>query len=106
MLGIHDLWIFVIFSGLLLNIAPGPDISYIVGAACSMGWRGRRAAALGISGGCLSMFSLRDRPVGAVSGLVGGIHIGEMGWCWPISAMSCERCCFSLAPRATTEMPQ
>jgi len=52
MLGIHDLWIFVI-SGLLLNIAPGPDIAYIVGRSVQMGWRGGAAAALGISGGCL-----------------------------------------------------
>jgi threonine/homoserine/homoserine lactone efflux protein len=52
MLGIHDFWIFVI-SGLLLNIAPGPDIAYIVGRSVQMGWRGAAAAALGISGGCL-----------------------------------------------------
>ena len=36
MLGIHDFWIFVI-SGLLLNIAPGPDIAYIVGRSMQMG---------------------------------------------------------------------
>lgn len=52
MLGIHDLGIFVI-SGLLLNIAPGPDIAYIVGRSVQMGWRGGAAAALGISAGCL-----------------------------------------------------
>jgi threonine/homoserine/homoserine lactone efflux protein len=52
MLGIHDLWLFII-SGLVLNVAPGPDIAYIVGCSLQMGWRGGIAAALGISSGCL-----------------------------------------------------
>jgi threonine/homoserine/homoserine lactone efflux protein len=52
MFGIHDLWLFII-SGLLLNIAPGPDIAYIVGRSLQLGWRGGAAAALGISAGCL-----------------------------------------------------
>jgi threonine/homoserine/homoserine lactone efflux protein len=52
MLGIHDLWLFII-SGLLLNVAPGPDIAFIVGRSVQMGWRGGAAAALGISSGCL-----------------------------------------------------
>jgi threonine/homoserine/homoserine lactone efflux protein len=52
MLGIHDLWLFIA-SGLLLNVAPGPDIAYIVGRSVQMGWRGGAAAALGISTGCL-----------------------------------------------------
>jgi threonine/homoserine/homoserine lactone efflux protein len=52
MLGIHELWLFII-SGLLLNIAPGPDTAYIVGRSVQMGWRGGAAAALGISAGCL-----------------------------------------------------
>jgi threonine/homoserine/homoserine lactone efflux protein len=51
MLGIHELWLFVI-SGLLLNITPGPDTAYIVGRSVQMGWRGGVAAALGISTGC------------------------------------------------------
>jgi len=50
--GIHDLWLFIV-SGLLLNIAPGPDIAYIVGRSVQLGWRGGAAAALGISAGCL-----------------------------------------------------
>ena len=29
MLGIHDFWLFLA-SGLLLNIAPGPDSAYVV----------------------------------------------------------------------------
>jgi threonine/homoserine/homoserine lactone efflux protein len=52
MLGIHELWLFII-SGLLLNITPGPDTAYIVGRSVQMGWRGGAAAALGISAGCL-----------------------------------------------------
>jgi len=52
MLGIHDLWLFMA-SGLLLNVAPGPDTAYIVGRSVQLGWRGGAAAALGISTGCL-----------------------------------------------------
>jgi threonine/homoserine/homoserine lactone efflux protein len=53
MWGIHDFWLFLI-SGLLLNIAPGPDSAYVVGRGVQMGWRGGVAAALGISTGCLT----------------------------------------------------
>jgi threonine/homoserine/homoserine lactone efflux protein len=52
MLGIHDLWLFIL-SGLVLNITPGPDTAYIVGRSVQMGWRGGAAAALGICTGCL-----------------------------------------------------
>lgn len=52
MLGIHDLWLFII-SGLILNVTPGPDTAYIVGRSAQFGWRGGAAAALGISAGCL-----------------------------------------------------
>ena len=52
MLGIHDLWLFIL-SGLLLNITPGPDTAYIVGRSLQMGWRGGAAAAIGIGCGCL-----------------------------------------------------
>jgi threonine/homoserine/homoserine lactone efflux protein len=53
MFGIHDFGLFVV-SGLLLNIAPGPDIAYIAGRSVQMGWRGGIAAALGVSTGCLT----------------------------------------------------
>jgi len=53
MLGIHGFWLFIV-SGLLLNIAPGPDTAYIVGRSVQMGWRGGVAAALGIGTGCLA----------------------------------------------------
>lgn len=52
MLGIHELWLFVL-SGLLLNITPGPDTAYILGRTVQLGWRGGAAAAIGISCGCL-----------------------------------------------------
>ncbi len=52
MLGIHDIWLFVL-SGLLLNITPGPDTAYIIGRSVQIGWRGGVAAALGICAGCL-----------------------------------------------------
>jgi threonine/homoserine/homoserine lactone efflux protein len=52
MLGIHDLWLFII-SGLVLNITPGPDTAYIVGRSVQLGWRGGSTAALGIGSGCL-----------------------------------------------------
>jgi len=52
MLGIHDLWLFIL-SGLLLNITPGPDTAYIVGRSVQVGWRGGAAAVLGIEAGCL-----------------------------------------------------
>ena len=51
--GIHDFGLFII-SGLLLNVAPGPDTAYIAGRSVQLGWRGGVAAALGISTGCLS----------------------------------------------------
>ena len=52
MLGIHELWLFIL-SGLLLNVTPGPDTAYIIGRSIQLGWRGGAAAALGISCGCL-----------------------------------------------------
>jgi threonine/homoserine/homoserine lactone efflux protein len=52
LLGIHQLWFFVL-SGVLLNIAPGPDTAYIIGRSIQLGWRGGTAAAIGISTGCL-----------------------------------------------------
>ena len=52
MLGIHELWLFIV-SGLLLNVTPGPDTAYIVGRSVQLGWRGGAAAALGVGTGCL-----------------------------------------------------
>jgi threonine/homoserine/homoserine lactone efflux protein len=52
MLGTHDLLLFVL-SGLLLNIAPGPDTAYIIGRSTQLGWKGGVTAALGIGTGVL-----------------------------------------------------
>ena len=50
MLGIHDLSLFIV-SGLLLNMAPGPDTLLIMTRSASQGWRGGLAAAAGIGAG-------------------------------------------------------
>lgn len=52
MLGINELWLFIL-SGLLLNVTPGPDTAFIIGRSIQLGWRGGAAAAIGISCGCL-----------------------------------------------------
>lgn len=51
MLGITDLWLFVL-AGLLLNITPGPDMAYIIGRSAQLGARAGAVAALGITAGC------------------------------------------------------
>lgn len=51
MLGITDLWLFVL-AGLLLNVTPGPDFAYVVARGATGGWRAGCAAALGIGAGC------------------------------------------------------
>ena len=50
MLGTHDLALFII-SGLLLNMAPGPDSLLIMARSATQGWRAGSAAALGIGAG-------------------------------------------------------
>src|SRR3569833_609437 len=50
MFGTHDLWLFV-FSGLLLNITPGPDTALVVARSTQLGLRGGVAASFGITGG-------------------------------------------------------
>jgi len=50
MLGTQDLTLFII-SGLLLNMAPGPDSLLIMARSASQGWRAGSAAALGIGTG-------------------------------------------------------
>ncbi len=52
MFGTQDLALFV-FSGLLLNMAPGPDSLLIMSRSATQGWRGGSAAALGIGAGTL-----------------------------------------------------
>jgi threonine/homoserine/homoserine lactone efflux protein len=50
--GIHDLGLFVV-AGLLLNITPGPDMTYIAARAAAGGFRAGVAATLGITAGCV-----------------------------------------------------
>lgn len=50
MFGTHDLALFVI-SGLLLNMAPGPDSLLVMARSAAQGWRAGSAAALGIGAG-------------------------------------------------------
>jgi threonine/homoserine/homoserine lactone efflux protein len=52
MLGIHDFWLFVI-SGLVLSLAPGPDLAYVIARSAQFGWRVGAVATFGISTGCL-----------------------------------------------------
>ena len=57
MFGTQDLALFII-SGLLLNIAPGPDSLLIMARSASQGWRAGSAAALGIGvGTCIHIFA-------------------------------------------------
>ena len=50
MFGTHDLALFIV-SGLLLNIAPGPDSLLIMTRSATQGWRAGSAAALGVGAG-------------------------------------------------------
>jgi RhtB (resistance to homoserine/threonine) family protein len=50
MFGIQDLTLFIL-SGLLLNMAPGPDSVLIMTRSATQGWRAGSAAALGIAAG-------------------------------------------------------
>jgi len=52
MTGVHDLGLFVV-AGLLLNVTPGPDMTYIAARGASGGFRAGIAAALGITAGCV-----------------------------------------------------
>ena len=50
MFGTHDLALFIV-SGLLLNMAPGPDSILVMTRSATQGWRAGSAAALGIGAG-------------------------------------------------------
>jgi len=52
MFGIHDFGLFLI-TGILLNLAPGPDSAYIVGRSLAHGCEAGVASAFGISVGSL-----------------------------------------------------
>ena len=104
MLGLHDLWLFVV-SGLLLNITPGPDTAYIVGRSVQFGWRGGAAAALGVSSGCLvhvfaaaiglSALVMASSTAFAILKLAGAAYLGFVGLTLLLSR----------APKAVDEIP-
>jgi threonine/homoserine/homoserine lactone efflux protein len=50
--GIHDLAVFVA-AGLLLNLTPGPDMTYIAARSVAGGFRDGAAATFGITAGCV-----------------------------------------------------
>ena len=52
MAGIQHLWLFVV-SGLMLNIAPGPDSLFIMARSATQGWRAGVVACWGIGTGTL-----------------------------------------------------
>ncbi|HEY1326047.1 MAG TPA: LysE family translocator [Casimicrobiaceae bacterium] len=52
MTAIHDLGLFVV-AGLLLNLTPGPDMTYVAARSAAGGFRDGGAAALGIAAGCV-----------------------------------------------------
>src|SRR5437016_10578037 len=50
--GIHDLALFIA-AGLVLNLTPGPDMTYIAARSVAGGFRDGAAASFGITAGCL-----------------------------------------------------
>ncbi|MEE1675820.1 LysE family translocator [Agarivorans aestuarii] len=50
MLGINEIWLFVV-SGILLNLIPGPDSLYVMARSASQGFKAGSVAALGIGAG-------------------------------------------------------
>ena len=50
MAGTQHLWLFVV-SGLLLNVAPGPDSLFIMARSASQGWRAGLVACWGVGAG-------------------------------------------------------
>jgi threonine/homoserine/homoserine lactone efflux protein len=52
MSGIHDLALFIV-AGFLLNLTPGPDMTYIAARSVAGGFRDGAAATFGITAGCV-----------------------------------------------------
>lgn len=52
MSGIHDLALFIA-AGFLLNVTPGPDMTYIAARSVAGGFRDGAAATFGITAGCV-----------------------------------------------------
>ncbi|MBL4831564.1 MAG: LysE family translocator [Aliivibrio sp.] len=52
MLGVNDLWLFIV-SGIALNMIPGPDSLFIIGRSAGQGFKAGSVASLGIGTGTL-----------------------------------------------------
>ena len=103
MLGIHEIWLFIL-SGVLLNITPGPDSVYVIGRSMQMGWRGGAAAAFGISCGCfvhvaaaaigLSALLMASSTAFSILKLVGAAYLVftglQMLWSRPVPAAALD----------------
>ncbi|WP_339036790.1 LysE family translocator [Bradyrhizobium symbiodeficiens] len=103
MLGIHEIWLFIL-SGVLLNITPGPDSVYVTGRSMQMGWRGGAAAAFGISCGCfvhvaaaaigLSALLMASSTAFSILKLVGAAYLVFTGllmlWSRPVLAAALD----------------
>lgn len=59
-------WVLFMLAGVLLNLAPGPDVLYVVGRALRSGARTGIVAALGINAGCLVHVGAAAVGVGAL----------------------------------------
>ncbi|RXH23858.1 MULTISPECIES: LysE family translocator [Bradyrhizobium] len=103
MLGIHEIWLFIL-SGVLLNVTPGPDSVYVIGRSMQMGWRGGAAAAFGISCGCfvhvaaaaigLSALLMASSTAFSILKLVGAAYLVltglQMLWSRPVLAAAID----------------
>jgi threonine/homoserine/homoserine lactone efflux protein len=88
MFGIHAFPLFLL-SGVLLNLAPGPDTAYILGRSIAQGRRAGVASALGIAVGCLghtaaaalglSAFLATSASAFTVVKLIGGAYLIFLG---------------------------
>jgi threonine/homoserine/homoserine lactone efflux protein len=101
MLGIHDFWLFIV-SGLLLNVTPGPDTTYIVGRSVQLGKRGGVVAALGIATGCL--VHVFAAAIG-LSALLASSSVGFTLVKWAGAAYLCYMGAKMLLARAPTPPP-
>ena len=108
MFGTQHLALFIA-SGLLLNIAPGPDMLYILGRTATQGWRAGCVAALGIGAGCfvhitaaglgLSALLATSATAFAVLKWLGGAYLIWMG-------ITLLRARNEAAPVTTPPLPQ
>ena len=88
MAGVQNLWLFVV-SGLLLNIAPGPDSLFIMARSATQGWRAGFVATAGIGTGVwvhvlaaalgLSALLATSATAFAVVKIIGAVYLAWIG---------------------------